>query len=162
MIKIGDKEFRNLEEQVGFLSTRAQLSTLGLSLVGIVPDQSNLPQEAEERQVYAVGAEPPYEYFVYLSGVYSALGVFPLAGPPGVPGDRGKQGVVGPQGPQGEQGPQGIAGPAGKGIGVDKITAIDLATGASTVTYNETNGATLVKQGKITAGRTAYNIDVGD
>ena len=162
MIKIGDKEFRNLEEQVGFLSTREQLSTLGLSLVGIVPDQSSLPQEAEERQVYAVGAEPPYEYFVYLSGVYSSLGVFPLAGPPGVPGDRGKQGIAGPQGPQGEQGPQGIAGPAGKGIGVDKITAIDLATGASTVTYNGTNGATLVKQGKITAGGTAYNIDVKD
>lgn len=162
MIKIGDKEFRNLEEQVDFLSTREQLSTLGLSLVGIVPDQSSLPQNAEEKQVYAVGAKPPYEYFVYLSGVYSSLGVFPLAGPPGVPGDRGKQGVVGPQGPQGEQGPQGIAGPAGKGIGVDKITAIDLATGASTVTYNETNGATLVKQGKITAGRTAYNIDVED
>lgn len=162
MIKIGDKEFRNLEEQVGFLSTREQLSTLGLLLVGIVPAQSSLPQEAEERQVYAVGAEPPYEYFVYLSGVYSSLGVFPLAGPPGVPGDRGKQGIMGPQGPQGEQGPQGIAGPAGKGIGVDKITAIDLALGDAAVNYNETDGATLVKQGKITAGGTAYNVDVKD
>ena len=162
MIKIGDKEFRNLEEQVGFLSTREQLSTLGLSLVGIVPDQSSLPQDAEERQVYAVGAEPPYEYFVYLSGAYSSLGVFPLAGPPGVPGDRGEQGVGGPQGPQGEQGPQGIAGPAGKGIGVDKITAIDLALGDAAVNYNETDGATLVKQGKITAGGTDYNIDVED
>lgn len=162
MIKIGDKEFRNLEEQVGFLSTREQLSTLGLSLVGIVPDQSSLPQEAEERQVYAVGAEPPYEYFVYLSGVYSSLGVFPLAGPPGVPGDRGKQGVVGPQGPQGEQGPQGIAGPAGKGIGVDKITAFDLALGDAAITYDETSGAIIVKQGKITAGGTAYNVDIED
>lgn len=162
MIKIGDKEFRNLEEQVGFLSTRAQLSTLGLSLMGIVPDQSSLPQEAEERQVYAVGAKPPYEYFVYLSGVYSSLGVFPLAGPPGVPGDRGKQGIVGPQGPQGEQGPQGIAGPAGKGIGVDKITAIDLALGDATITYDETGGAIIVKQGKITAGGSAYNVDVED
>lgn len=162
MIKIGDKEFRNLEEQVDFLSTREQLSALGLSLVGIVPDQSSLPQEAEERQVYAVGAEPPYAYFVYLSGVYSSLGVFPLAGPPGVPGDRGKQGVVGPQGPQGEQGPQGIAGPAGKGIGVDRITEIDLALGDAAVNYNGTDGATLVKQGKITAGGTAYNIEVKD
>lgn len=162
MIKIGDKEFRNLEEQVGFLSTREQLSTLGLSLVGIVPDQSSLPQEAEERQVYAVGAEPPYEYFVYLSGVYSSLGVFPLAGPPGVPGDRGKQGIAGPQGPQGEQGPQGIAGPAGKGIGVDKITEIDLALGDAAITYDETSGAIIVKQGKITAGGTTYNIDVED
>lgn len=162
MIKIGDKEFRNLEEQVGFLSTRAQLSTLGLKLQAIITDVNDLPPLAEDYQVYAVGLEPPYEYFVFLNGSYRSLGVFPLAGPPGVPGDRGKQGVVGPQGPQGEQGPQGIAGPAGKGIGVDKITAIDLATGASSVTYNGTNGATLVKQGKITAGGTAYNIDVKD
>ena len=56
MIKIGDKEFRNLEEQVGFLSTRMQLAMLGLTLVDILPDESSLPQEAEERQVYAVGA----------------------------------------------------------------------------------------------------------
>ena len=162
MIKIGDKEFRNLEEQVGFLSTRAQLSTLGLSLVGIVPDQSSLPQEAEERQVYAVGAEPPYEYFVYLSGVYSSLGVFPLAGPPGVPGDRGKQGPAGPIGPKGDKGNQGIAGPAGGGVGVDHISTMDLSTGSAVVSYEQASGATLTKQGQITAAGTNYNITVND
>ena len=162
MIKIGDKEFRNLEEQVGFLSTRMQLSMLGLTLVDIVPDESSLPQEAEERQVYAVGANPPYTYFVYLSGTYSSLGVFPLAGTPGVPGNEGKQGPIGPQGPQGKQGPQGIAGPAGKGIGVDKITAIDLAVGEAAVTYDGTDGATLIKQGEVTAGGTTYKVDVED
>lgn len=162
MIKIGDKEFRNLEEQVGFLSTRMQLAMLGLTLVDIVPDESSLPQEAEERQVYAVGANPPYTYFVYLSGTYSSLGVFPLAGTPGVPGNEGKQGPIGPQGPQGKQGPQGIAGPAGKGIGVDKITAIDLAVGEAAVTYDGTDGATLIKQGEVTAGGTTYKVDVED
>ena len=162
MIKIGDKEFRNLEEQVGFLSTRIQLAMLGLSLVDIVPDESSLPQEAEERQVYAVGANPPYTYFVYLSGTYSSLGVFPLEGKPGVPGDEGKQGPIGPQGPQGKQGPQGIAGPAGKGIGVDKITAIDLAVGDAAVTYDGTDGATIIKQGEVTAGGTTYKVDVED
>ena len=162
MIKIGDKEFRNLEEQVGFLSTRIQLAMLGLSLVDIVPDESSLPQEAEEKQVYAVGANPPYTYFVYLSGTYSSLGVFPLEGKPGVPGAEGKQGPIGPQGPQGKQGPQGIAGPAGKGVGVDKITAIDLAVGEAAVTYDGTNGATIVKQGEVTAGGTTYKVDVED
>ncbi len=162
MIKIGDKEFRNLEEQVGFLSTRAQLSTIGLSLVGIVPDQSSLPQNAEEKQVYAVGAKPPYEYFVYLSGVYSSLGVFPLAGPPGVPGDRGPQGPVGPVGPKGDKGNQGIAGPAGGGIGVDHISKINLSTGNPSITYNTTNGATLSKSGQITAAGTNYDITVDD
>ena len=162
MIKIGDKEFRNLEEQVGFLSTRMQLAMLGLSLVDIVPDESSLPQAAEERQVYAVGANPPYTYYVYLSGTYSSLGVFPLAGTPGVPGDEGKQGPIGPQGPQGKQGPQGIAGPAGKGIGVDKITAIDLAVGEAAVTYDGTDGATIIKQGEVTAGGTTYKVDVED
>lgn len=162
MIKIGDKEFRNLEEQVGFLSTCMQLAMLGLTLVDIVPDESSLPQEAEERQVYAVGANPPYTYFVYLSGTYSSLGVFPLAGTPGVPGNEGKQGPIGPQGPRGKQGPQGIAGPAGKGIGVDKITAIDLAVGEAAVTYDGTDGATLIKQGEVTAGGTTYKVDVED
>ena len=162
MIKIGDKEFRNLEEQVGFLSTREQLSTLGLSLVGIVPDQNSLPQEAEERQVYAVGAEPPYEYFVYLSGVYSSLGVFPLAGPPGVPGDRGPQGPAGPVGAKGDKGNQGIAGPAGSGLGVDHISKINLSIGNPSITYNTTSGATLTKQGQITAAGTNYDITVDD
>lgn len=162
MIKIGDKEFRNLEEQVGFLSTREQLSTLGLSLVGIVPDQSSLPQEAEERQVYAVGAEPPYEYFVYLSGVYSSLGVFPLAGPPGVPGDKGPQGPSGPIGPKGDKGNQGIAGPAGGGVGVDRITKLELAAGAPSIAYDKTTGGTEVKQGTITAANTTYDITVND
>ena len=163
MIKIGDKEFRNLEEQVGFLSTREQLSTLGLSLVGIVPDQNSLPQEAEERQVYAVGAEPPYEYFVYLSGVYSSLGVFPLAGPPGVPGDRGPQGPAGPVGAKGDKGNQGIAGPAGSGLGVNYVTDLVLSKGSSTsVSYNESTGAVLAKQGQIIAAGNTYDITVTD
>lgn len=162
MIKIGDKEFRNLEEQVGFLSTRMQLSMLGLKLQAILTDVNDLPPLAEDYQVYAVGLEPPYEYFVFLNGSYRSLGVFPLAGPPGVPGDEGKQGPIGPQGPQGKQGAQGIAGPAGKGIGVDKITAIDLAVGETAVTYDGTDGATLVKQGKINAGGTTYKVDVDD
>ena len=162
MIKIGDKEFRNLEEQVGFLSTRMQLSMLGLKLQAILTDITDLPPLAEDYQVYAVGLEPPYEYFVFLNGSYRSLGVFPLAGPPGVPGDEGKQGPIGPQGPQGKQGAQGIAGPAGKGIGVDKITAIDLAVGKAAVTYDGTDGATLVKQGEINADGTTYKVDVDD
>lgn len=162
MIKIGDKEFRNLEEQVSFLSTREQLSMLGLKLQAILTDINDLPPLAEDYQVYAVGLEPPYEYFVFLNGSCRSLGVFPLAGPPGVPGDEGKQGPIGPQGPQGKQGAQGIAGPAGKGIGVDKITAIDLAVGDTAVTYDGTNGATLVKQGEITAGGTTYKVDIDD
>ena len=162
MIKISGEEIRNLEEQVDFLSTREQLSTLGLSLVGIIPDQSSLPQEAEERQVYAVGAEPPYEYFVYLSGVYSSLGVFPLAGPPGVPGDRGPQGPIGPMGAKGDKGNQGIAGPSGGGVGVDHVSSLNLSTGSAVVSYNESTGATLSKAGRITASGTNYDITVND
>ncbi len=162
MIKIDDKEFRNLEEQVGFLSTRMQLSMLGLNLQAIISTVDDLPMLAEDHQVYAVGTEPPYEYFVFLNGSYRSLGVFPLAGPPGAPGERGKQGPIGTQGPQGKQGTQGIAGPAGKGIGVDKITAIDLAVGEAAVTYDGTDGATLVKQGEITAGGTTYKVDIED
>ena len=138
MIKIGDEEFRNLEEQVGFLSERQFLSMLGLSLQGFVATKEELPEDAKALQVFGVGASAPYEYFVYLNNAYFSLGFFPLAGTPGVPGDEGKQGPIGPQGPQGEQGPQGIAGSSG----FDRITTVVFGQqGPHPVYYNTTDGA---------------------
>ena len=66
MIKIGDKNFRNLEEQVDFLTERQFLSTLGLKLQGFVATKEELPEDSENLQVFGVGANAPYEYFVYL------------------------------------------------------------------------------------------------
>lgn len=162
MIKIGDKNFRNLEEQVDFLTERQFLSTLGLKLQGFVATKEELPEGPENLQVFGVGANAPYEYFVYLNNSYFSLGVFPLEGLPGMPGDKGERGERGPAGPRGEQGPQGIAGPAGSGVGVNYITDLDLAYGDAAVTYTNNTGATLTKQGRITAAGTNYDIAVND
>ena len=136
MIKIGDKNFRNLEEQVDFLTERQFLSTLGLKLQGFVATKEELPEDSENLQVFGVGANAPYEYFVYLNNAYFSLGVFPLEGLPGVPGDKGERGERGPAGPQGEQGPQGIAGKSGSGI--DDVTTIIMGEAGTQPTYYDT------------------------
>lgn len=136
MIKIGDKNFRNLEEQVDFLTERQFLSTLGLKLQGFVATKEELPEDSENLQVFGVGANAPYEYFVYLNNAYFSLGVFPLEGLPGVPGDKGERGERGPAGPQGKQGPQGIAGKSGSGI--DDVTTITMGEAGTQPTYYDT------------------------
>ena len=163
MIKIGDKEYRNLEEQVAFLTQKSTLASLGLHFKGIVGDTSELPMEnAVDGDTYGVGTQPPYRYYAYNGGVYSDIGTFPQEGPKGVPGDRGPQGPAGPVGPKGDKGSQGIAGPAGGGMGVDRITKMDLAVGQPSLAYSNTTGAALVKQGKITAAGQDYSISVND
>lgn len=136
MIKIGDKNFRNLEEQVDFLTERQFLSTLGLKLQGFVATKAELPEDPENLQVFGVGANAPYEYFVYLNNAYFSLGVFPLEGLPGMPGDKGERGERGPAGPQGEQGPQGIAGKTGSGI--DDITTLTMGEAGNQLAYYDT------------------------
>ena len=136
MIKIGDKNFRNLEEQVDFLTERQFLSTFGLKLQGFVATKEELPEDPENLQVFGVGTNAPYEYFVYLNNAYFSLGVFPLEGLPGVPGDKGERGERGPAGPQGEQGPQGIAGKSGSGI--DDITTLTMGEAGNQLAYYDT------------------------
>ena len=45
---------------------------------------------------------------------------------------------------------------------VDKITALDLATGEAALTYDANNGATIVKQGQITADGNTYDVAIED
>ena len=147
MIKIGDKNFRNLEEQVDFLTERQFLSTLGLKLQGFVATKEELPEDPENLQVFGVGANAPYEYFVYLNNAYFSLGVFPLEGLPGVPGDKGERGERGPAGLQGEQGPQGIAGKSGSGL--DEITTLTMGeAGNQLAYYDTTDGAMFQSLGR--------------
>lgn len=147
MIKIGDKNFRNLEEQVDFLTERQFLSTLGLKLQGFVATKEELPEDPENLQVFGVGANAPYEYFVYLNNAYFSLGVFPLEGLPGVPGDKGERGERGPAGPQGEQGPQGIAGKSGSGL--DDVTILEIGeAGTQPTYYDTTDGAMFQSLGR--------------
>lgn len=157
-----DKKLLNLEDTVEFLVERAKLGSLGLYLKGRVDSLNNLPDIANFGDVYAVGQSAPFNFYAFVDNDWLNLGIWPLPGPKGVPGDRGPQGPTGPQGPKGEKGNQGIAGPAGSGVGINYITDLDLAYGDAAVTYNSTDGASLVKQGKIVAAGTSYDITVDD
>ena len=156
-----DIKLLNLEDTVGYLVDRANLASIGATLKGQVDTYDALP-EGTVGDVYAVGTTKPYTYYAFTDTGWLDIGTWPLAGPKGVPGDRGPQGPAGPVGPKGEKGNQGIAGPSGGGVGVDHITKLDLAVGQPSITYDNTNGATLVKQGKITAEGQDYSVTVDD
>lgn len=151
----------NLEDTVGYLVDRAELASIGATLKGKVDTYESLP-EGTVGDVYAVGTAAPYSYYAYTDNGWLDIGTWPLQGPKGVPGDRGPQGPAGPIGPKGDKGNQGIAGPAGGGVGVDRITKMDLAVGQPSLAYSNTTGAVLVKQGKITAAGQDYSISVND
>ena len=111
MLTIGDKEYRNLEEQVRqnqkdikyILEEEGVLNEFGIKVVGQVNSQTALPDpdsyEGEYGDAYAVGTVSPYELYIYtrkFSGTtgpqWFNIGTFPLAGPKG---DQGIQGPVG-------------------------------------------------------------------
>lgn len=111
MLTIGDKEYRNLEEQVRqnqkdikyILEEEGVLNEFGIKVVGQVSSSEGLPDadtyEGEYGDAYAVGAATPYELYIYtrqFSGhtgpQWFNIGTFPLAGPKG---DQGIQGPVG-------------------------------------------------------------------
>ena len=63
---------------------------------------------------YGVGAEAPYDIYIY-DGVTNAwVNNGALQGAKGEKGDKGETGPQGPTGPQGETGPQGKTGPQGE------------------------------------------------
>lgn len=157
-----DKKLLNLEDTVGYLVDRANLASIGATLKGQVDTYDALPAEVTVGDVYAVGTTKPYTYYAFTDNGWLDIGTWPLAGPKGVPGDRGPQGPAGPVGPKGDKGNQGIAGPAGGGVGVDRITELDLAVGNASLAYSNTTGAALVKQGTITAAGQDYSISVND
>lgn len=104
MLKFGDQEFRNLEEQVkknkddiqDFKDGNQTIAEFGITVVGIVPTVADLPATADNYgDAYLVGDTAPYDVRVWTRDVanntakWVDLGQFPLAGPKG---DRGPEG----------------------------------------------------------------------
>ena len=134
MIQIGDKQFRNLQEQVEknkndikfILEEQGVLNEFGIRVTEQVDDLADLPSVADYKESHtgweygdciAVGTEEPFELYVltrangsHPNDYWFDLGVFPLPGPQG---EQGEQGIQGPQGIQGIQGIQGVQGPQG-------------------------------------------------
>lgn len=111
MLSFGNKDFRNLQEQVlknmkdiqDMEEGATVLAEFGIKIVGKVDSAAELPDpatyEGDFGDAYIVGEDDPYQYYIYTRAFegqenpsWFDLGQFPVPGP------------TGPQGPQGEPG----------------------------------------------------------
>ena len=147
MLKFGNKEFRNLQEQVAknmydlanLKASGVILDEFGIKVIGQESSLANMPTVAQYKELnpdweygdaYAVGTEPPYTLYIltrqdanHESDYWFDIGEFPAVGPQG------------PQGPQGETGPQGATGNPGTnglsaGFASPRAAAITLEPGS--------------------------------
>ena len=150
MLKYGNRDFRNLQEQVYANMKNIQDIIDGsniiadfktVNIVGQAQATTDLPNPETYAGQYGdailVGVEgQPADLYVFTKAYENEnvpqwfnVGKFPLAGPEGPQGDQGIQGIQGPKGDTGPQGPQGIQGPQGpegpRGQGVPNIKSGD-------------------------------------
>lgn len=83
----------------------------GLKIVDYVATAGQLPASAEIGLAYGVGAEAPYEIYIYGNSGWVNNGK--LQGPQGEKGEKGETGEAGPKGDKGDQGVPGVDGAAG-------------------------------------------------
>ena len=118
MLSFGNKEFRNLQEQVEKNTKDIQelnyggavLAEFGIRVVGRLDSIDDLPDptlfdESDIGNAYAIGTQAPYTLYVltrpFVEGdpyQWFNIGRFPEPGPKG---DTGETGETGPQGPRG-------------------------------------------------------------
>ena len=106
MLKFGNQEFRNLEEQVlknqqdiqDFKDGNQTIAEFGITVVGILSSADQLPASGDNfGDAYLIGTEPPYDIRVWTRNIpeqramWVDLGAFPLQGPQGPKGDKGSQ-----------------------------------------------------------------------
>ena len=113
MLKFGNKEFRNLQEQVfknmkdiqDIMDGTTVLAEFGIKVVGQVNLVTELPDPStytgEFGDAYVVGASEPYDYYIYTRAFegdetpqWFYLGKFPVPGPQGPQGESAGFGVV--------------------------------------------------------------------
>ena len=162
MLKFGNKEFRNLQEQVlanmraiGDLKTTGLvLDEFGIKVIGQVATVGEMPTVAAYKEnnpdwaygdAYAVGTTSPYTLYIltrenesHLEDFWFNIGVFPAPGPQG------------PEGPQGETGPQGQTGATGQdgasaGFGTVSASASTLPAGSDATVSVSTSGSNTEK-----------------
>ena len=170
MLKFGNKEFRNLQEQVlknmqdinSLKEGTAVLDEFGIKVVGEVDSLADLPTVAEYKEAhedwaygdaYAVGTEAPYTLYILTrenetttEDHWFDIGEFPAPGPQG---EAGPEGPIGPQGQTGNPGTDG----ASAGFGTITATAQTLVPGSSAT-------ATVVASGPDTAKSFAFTFGI--
>ena len=114
-IRIDNKVYRNLQQQVKFLTEMFNNEMSITNIDGKVDDVSKLPDinSVPSGTIYTVGTSKPYEYYAALNGKWVDLGEFPYQGPKGPTGADGAVGPTGAIGPIGPTGPQGATGATG-------------------------------------------------
>ena len=119
MIKIDNKELRNLEEQVGFLTDKYNanqaIAEWGIRVVGIIDTPDLLPSPIDYRgefgDAYAVGTEAPYTFYIWTRSSDPELnGLWFDVGDIAIPGPAGERGATGERGEKGERGSQWFSG----------------------------------------------------
>ena len=136
MITRDGKVFRNLQEQVEYLTSKLDNLQVGNAAYGIIAEGpfDTFPEEMEEGKYYIVKSGDYYHLYDSKKndlgqiqgekgdpgeqGPEGPEGPMGPQGPQGIQGEQGIQGIQGPEGPQGPQGPQGPAG----GDGIASIT----------------------------------------
>lgn len=112
MIKIKNNYYRNLEEQVQFLTdyhdVNQGLVQWGIRVVGQVETAGDLPvpYEGEYGDAIAVGTEAPFFFYIWTRAS--------IEGDPAYWFPFGEISIVGPQGPKGDKGDRGEVGPSSK------------------------------------------------
>ena len=106
MLKFGNQEFRNLEEQVlknqqdiqDFKDGNQTIAEFGITVVGILSSADQLPASGDNfGDAYLIGTETPYDMRVWTRNIpeqramWVDLGAFPLQGPQGPKGNKGSQ-----------------------------------------------------------------------
>lgn len=113
MLNFGNKDFRNLQEQVlknmkdiqDMEQGATVLADFGIKIVGQVESAAELPDpstyEGDYGDAYIVGEEEPYEYYIFTRAFegqeepsWFDLGQFPVPGPQGETGPQGPTGVT--------------------------------------------------------------------
>ena len=118
MLNFGNREFRNLQEQVKknmddinfILEEEGVLNEFGIKVVGQEDDVSDIPSVADYKEdnenwaygdAYAIGDEAPYTLYVltrangtHPSDYWFNIGQFPVRGPQGAQGVKGDTGTT--------------------------------------------------------------------
>ena len=169
MLKFGNKEFRNLQEQVKknmddilfILQEEGVLNEFGIKVIGQEDSSASMPSVADYKEnnpdwsygdAYAIGTESPYTLYIltrangtHANDYWFNIGRFPVPGPQG---EQGPQGETGPQGPSGNDGANGAA----AGFGLVTATAETLQPNQEATVSVSTSGLDTSKNFAFTFG----------
>ena len=124
MIEINGKVFRNLEDQVAYLSVALQegklIDELGIKVLGVYSTieqaKTAIPGPYDYGDAFSIGTTKPYDLYIFTRNIedFVNFGSFPGKGKDGKDGEQGPKGEKGDQGERGPRGERGFQGPVGE------------------------------------------------